>query len=219
MTTCLSQLPCDTDLLDLFQSVSRHPDVRNVTWIKQCETYPWQTVPSCLLFDIFFVWGNMLKSMWLLFWVLCCCNSLVPKCMVRATDATYDKIGTWEPARKQSNNCLITCHIKETQIKNQFDSWCIKSKKILATMAYLPKGCAIILFIFNWFYFWKLQCLFPCNSAMLGGSLYKQFSHFPTPVVVISLSTIEQPCHTLGGPLTKPYQNLWLCNEVKPTGQ
>ena len=97
--------------------------------------------------------------------------------MYGATDATYNKLGTWEPVRKQSNNCLITCHIKETQIKNQFDCWCIKSKKILVTMAYLPKGCAIILFIFNWFYFWKLQCLFPCNSAMLGGSPYKQPSH------------------------------------------
>ena len=83
-------------------------------------------------------------------------------------------------------------------------------------MAYLPKGYAIILFILNWFYFWKLQYLFPCNSAMLGGSPYKQPSHSRGGYLPINYRAALS--HTRW-PLTKPYQNLWLCNEVKPTGQ
>ena len=55
------------------------------------------------------------------------------------------------------------------------------------------------------------------RTVMLGGSPYKQPSHSPWWLSPYQL--IEQPCHTQGGPLTKPYQNLWLCNEVKPTGQ
>ena len=100
-------------------------------------------------------------------------------------------------------------HVNNNCYSNKAHNWILRKilgvlshKKILVTTAYLPKGCAIILFILVDFTFESSIACFHVNTAMLGGSPYKQPPHSPWWLSPYQL--IEQPCHTLGGPLTKP---------------
>ena len=92
----------------------------------------------------------------------------------------------------------------------------VLSKKNINHHGIFTKRLCNYLVHFQFILLLKASMLFPCNSTMLGGSPYKQPSHSCGGYLPIIYRAALS--HT-GWPLTKPYQNLWLCNEVKPTGQ
>ena len=167
MTTFMSQLQCDTSffICSSLRQVSMIPGMfllvkYKIDLDKLCP------IVYSLLFSL--LGATCLK--WLLLLMLCCYNSWVPE-------------GPSELRCYGVTLCVgMIYHVNSKCYYNKSHQGILKRTWILGELSLknshhgmFTKRCIIALPIFNWFYYWKLQCLFPWQYHFrwdIGNSIF-----------------------------------------------
>ena len=88
---------------------------------------------------------------------------------------------------------MLQTHHVQSELLWSWPPWILRkilgvlSHKNISHHSIFTKRLCNYLIHFNWFYFWKLHCLFPCKHGHAGWIPLQ--ATFPLPLVVISQST------------------------------